>query len=145
MRGFLWWLGDSPHKGPVMQKFFHVLMSRWSHSSQTFDSGATLLKLLIPTFCPKKFLLCCVCGGLRMANATHIPQGYFTGTGAIICCNPEAFGSWEFTKIYNVTEYAYPSELLHWHPGNHMLQPWRIWVNIYKFTKIIKCHITVTP
>ena len=53
------------------------------------------------------------------------------------------FFLWLDTKEFN----PYPSGLLHWHWGNHMIapvsvkQPWRIWVNdSYESTR--KCDIT---
>ena len=48
-------------------------------------------------------------------------------TGFLLCCVLLCFGTGWF--------YPYPSGLLHWHWGNHMIapvpvkQPWRIWAN----------------
>ena len=62
--------------------------------------------------------------GLGLVNLTHILQGYFTGTGAIIWLpqcqwsNPEDKGSFGIGQSY-----PYPSGLLHWHWGNHMIAP----------------------
>ena len=67
VKGIHRWPMNSRHKGPVMWKMFHLMPSLWNAIE-----GCTLS------------VLCCVCYGLIVSSVTHIIQGHFSGTGAII-------------------------------------------------------------